>query len=202
MLNCESLSRYTEKCKEIGNIDPYNIPRHAWKDITTLLGGDLPDLRHSDIYQYLINFKSAYNHKELRAYRSLEAYKYFIAGWVSELLIADIKQGNGSTLCIVTAKVRHSQSLNEEALRPWFAMEKEGPIIAAHCSCVAGLGEACSHVAATMFAVESGANWTKKESCTSQPCGWVLPSCSSFKSAPLAKIDFTSPATKYKNFDK
>ncbi|KAK3880823.1 hypothetical protein Pcinc_014710 [Petrolisthes cinctipes] len=134
--------------------------------------------------------------------RSLEAYKYFIAGWVSELLIADIKQGNGSTSCIITAKVRHSQSLNEEALRPWFAMEKEGPIIAAHCSCVAGLGEACSHVAATMFAVESGANWTKKESCTSQPCGWVLPSCSSFKSAPLAKIDFTSPATKYKNFDK
>ncbi|KAK3889498.1 hypothetical protein Pcinc_006470 [Petrolisthes cinctipes] len=127
----------------------------------------LKDLRHSDIYQYLINFKSAYNHKELRAYRSLEAYKYFIAGWVSEFLIADIKQGNGSTLCIITAKVRHSQSLNEEALRPWFAMEKEGPIITAHCSCVAGLGEACSHVAATMFAVESGANWTKKESCTS-----------------------------------
>ncbi|KAK3889998.1 hypothetical protein Pcinc_006047 [Petrolisthes cinctipes] len=105
-------------------------------------------------------------------------------------------------LDIVSIKVRHSQSLNEEALRPWFAMEKEGPIIAAHCSGVAGLGEACSHVAATMFAVESGANWSKKESCTPQPCGWVLPSCSSFKSAPLAKIDFTSPATKYKNFDK
>ena len=65
-LNSAPLQRYTEKCKEIGNIDPYNIPRHSWKDITTLLGGDVPDLRHSDIYQYLINFKSVYNHKELK----------------------------------------------------------------------------------------------------------------------------------------
>ena len=97
MLNSESVSRYCDKCKEIGNIDPYMIPPHMWKDITTLLGGDLPDLRHSDIYQYLINFKSTYNHKELRAYRSLEAYKYFVAGWVSDLHIADIKQGNAST---------------------------------------------------------------------------------------------------------
>lgn len=61
LLNSEALCRYTKKCKEIGNVDAYNIPRHSFKDITTLLGGDLPDLRHSDIYQYLINFKSAFN---------------------------------------------------------------------------------------------------------------------------------------------
>ena len=66
-----------------------------WKDITTLLGGDLPDLPHSDIYQYLINFKSIYNHKELRAYRSLEAYKYFVAGWASDLHMQTSSKGMG-----------------------------------------------------------------------------------------------------------
>lgn len=107
ILNSEALCRYNEKCKEISNVDPYNIPLHRFKDITTLLAGDLPDLRHSDIYQYLIRFKSAFNHNELRAYRSLDSYKYFIAEWVSELLVADIVQGKGSTVSIVTAKVRY-----------------------------------------------------------------------------------------------
>ena len=106
-LNSNSVAQYRDKCKEIGNIDPYNIPTHKWKDITTLLGGDLPDLRHSDIYQYLIHFKNRYNHKTLRVYRSLEAYKYFVAGWVSELLITDINEGSASTVCIITAKLRY-----------------------------------------------------------------------------------------------
>lgn len=45
--NSTSVALYREKCKEIGNIDPYSIPKHKWKGITTLLGGDLAD---SDIY--------------------------------------------------------------------------------------------------------------------------------------------------------
>ena len=41
---------------------------------------------------------------------------------------------------IVTAHVRHSHSVTQAQLRQWFAAEKSGTIICAHCSCLAGLG--------------------------------------------------------------
>lgn len=76
-------------------------------DIATLLGCNLPDLRHNDMHKYLMNLKSKYNHKTLCACKSLEPYKYFVAGWISEQLITDINQGNASTVCIITASVRY-----------------------------------------------------------------------------------------------
>ena len=46
--NC--MAQYHEKCKEIGNVGPYKVAKHKCKDLTILLvGGHLPDLRHSDI---------------------------------------------------------------------------------------------------------------------------------------------------------
>lgn len=34
---------------KIGNVAPYNMPRHMWIDITALLGDDLLDLSYSAI---------------------------------------------------------------------------------------------------------------------------------------------------------
>ena len=95
-LNSKYVAQYVEKSKEIGCVDPYNIPQHQFQDITTPLGGELPKFQHSDIYSYLIYFKNVYTHKELKAYRSLEAYKYFVAGWVREILITDIVHPDSS----------------------------------------------------------------------------------------------------------
>lgn len=52
-------------------------------------------------------------------------------------------------------KVKHSQRMNEKALQVWFLAKIDGEIICAHCTCIAGLSETCSHVAALCFAVES-----------------------------------------------
>lgn len=52
-------------------------------------------------------------------------------------------------------KVLHSQSLNLPVLKPWIVCEEAGKVLAAHCTCIAGLGECCSHVGALLFAVES-----------------------------------------------
>ena len=46
---------------------------------------------------------------------------------------------------MIVGKVKHSQPLSAPALQPWVAVEKNGLIICAHCTCMAGLGEACSH---------------------------------------------------------
>ena len=46
--------------------------------------------------------------------------------------------------------------MREKPLTPWVVAECTGKILAAHCDCVAGLGETCSHVASLLFAIESG----------------------------------------------
>ena len=45
----------------------------------------------------------------------------------------------------------HSQGLNEKPLTPWIISMADGKILAAHCDCVAGVGEACSHVASLLW---------------------------------------------------
>ena len=52
-------------------------------------------------------------------------------------------------------KAMHSQRLRAKPLKPWIICERDGRIVAAHCDCIAGLGEACTHVAALLFAVEA-----------------------------------------------
>lgn len=43
--------------------------------------------------------------------------------------------------------------MNDTPLKPWILTKLDGKIISAHCTCVAGLSESCSHVGAICFAV-------------------------------------------------
>ena len=54
-----------------------------------------------------------------------------------------------------------------------------GTVICAHCTCMAGIGEACFHAAALLFAVEANT-----------PCSWLVPSYKKVEYAPISDIDF------------
>lgn len=43
--------------------------------------------------------------------------------------------------------------MNEPPLKVWILAQMDGEIICAHCTCLAGLSETCSHVGAICFAV-------------------------------------------------
>lgn len=43
--------------------------------------------------------------------------------------------------------------MNEPALKVWILAKMDGEIICAHCTCLAGLSETCSHVGAICYAV-------------------------------------------------
>ena len=55
---------------------------------------------------------------------------------------------------------------------------------------MAGLGEACSHIAALLFAVDANTLMRKNTSCTSGPCSWLLPGCKKVEYALISDIDF------------
>ena len=96
----------------------------------------------------------------------------------------------------------HSQKFGATPLSCWMIIEKSGEVCCAHCNCMAGLGEACSHIAAVLCYVEAAFRIKEKETCTQMKCEWVLPSyLKSVEYLPVCDIDFTSAKTKKRKLD-
>ena len=56
----------------------------------TLEWQDWPEVQYPDIFNYLITTPSPYTMQELKAYNSLEGYKQFVDGWVSDVKVSAI----------------------------------------------------------------------------------------------------------------
>ena len=100
---------------------------------------------------------------------------------------------------LLTARVRHSQQVSATPVKPWVAAENGETIICAHCTCMAGLGEACCHISAVFFVLEATTKMQKNVSCTSQLCSSLPPRMQKVEYAPISHIDFSIPAKKRKS---
>ena len=97
----------------------------------------------------------------------------------------------------------HSQRMNDTPLRPWLIAEKGGKIISAHCDCMAGLGEACTHIAATLFWVDATVRIRETKTVTQEKAYWMLPTgVKKIAYSQLSDIDFTSAKSKKVLLDK
>ncbi|SMN01988.1 hypothetical protein SPONN_289 [uncultured Candidatus Thioglobus sp.] len=99
-------------------------------------------------------------------------------------------------------QVRHSQRCNEPPLMCWVITEKTGEVCCAHCTCMAGLGETCTHVAAVLFYLETAVRINGQITGTQKECEWVIPAFQ--KRIPYLRvkdIDFSSPGSKKKGID-
>ena len=93
--------------------------------------------------------------------------------------------------------MRHSQRCTVAPLACWIIAEASGEIISAHCNCMAGLGEACTHVAAVAFFVESSCRQKGITLCTEKKCKWIVPSFQKdIPYLPVKDIDFRSAKRK------
>lgn len=95
-----------------------------------------------------------------------------------------------SAKCVVVAQVKHSQTLSATPLKVWVVFKLDGEVIRAHCTCMAGIGEARSQTAAVLFLVEANTQAKQNLSCTSFPCNWLPPSFRTVEFLPVCKIDF------------
>ena len=145
-LHSNAKSRYVEKLVAINlSIDSFSVQENKFelsKDFTKW-----PDISYADIFAYL-NFPSIYTKRSLKAYKSLECYKYVLSGLVFDIKVKRINNGN----YLIRAKIRHGQSMfTRTPNNTWICVKTDGEILYGHCSCMAGLGEVCSHVGAIMF---------------------------------------------------
>ncbi|XP_035998275.1 uncharacterized protein LOC118564393 isoform X2 [Fundulus heteroclitus] len=95
---------------------------------------DLPTVEAVDITNYLVLQTSFYTKQQMKAYKSMEAYNFFVCGWVHNLGAKRLHDDN----ILVFARVNHSQRSSETPLKTWIIAKKDGEVIAAHCNCMAG----------------------------------------------------------------
>ena len=96
-----------------------------------------PDVLYADIYYYLILTPSEYTHDQLKAYKSLDGYNYFVNGWVSNLNVTKTSGCPANYLFLANV-----QSLSPPSLKVWVAFKASGEVLCARCTCMAGLREA------------------------------------------------------------
>ena len=107
------------------------------------------------------------------------------------------------SLSLILTQVMHSMRLNEKFLQPWVVISQSGVVVSAHCDCMAGLAETCTHVGALLFKIEAVVRVREKATATGVPAYWIIPSSVNNVLPEVGfKITYTSAAMKRKTLDK
>lgn len=95
---------------------------------------------------------------------------------------------------IFVSQVNHLPRLEQGTLQVWILCQKNDTVSAAHCTCMAGVGEACACVGACLFAVETGIKIMKSRvACRRTMCGCPLIS-RKFSSSDSGTLTLHHPA--------
>lgn len=145
---------------------------HGYSDMSSL-----PNIDRIDIYNYLINFKDNFDHKKIKAYKSLDGYQLYMAGYVQNLkLCKNVGIENYIVMKFqVQPKTRKEDPINNVPYyEGWIIIESLRPSIkGAYCKCKGGADGACRHVVAALFEIAQYAEEANQISVTSQTCQWT-----------------------------
>ena len=113
--------------------DPCAIKERYWSDDVLLL----PDIQSLDMYHYLINTPSEFTHESLKAYKSLEAYNFFVCGHVHDIFIHKVVDAE---FIILKSMVLPSQRQGQKEVlyEVWCIVHQTGWIHSRNCTCMAG----------------------------------------------------------------
>uniref|UniRef100_A0AAV2MK29 SWIM-type domain-containing protein n=1 Tax=Knipowitschia caucasica TaxID=637954 RepID=A0AAV2MK29_KNICA len=104
-------------------------------------------------------------------YKEGKAFSYYKSGWVREMFYFRVPS---SKYCFLKAECVPSEKIRQIPHQVYVIIEQDtGRIEGAYCTCFAGLGQTCNHVAALLFKVDDA--WKRgitNQACTSLPCIW------------------------------
>ena len=69
---------------------------------------------------------------------------------------------------LLVGKVKHSYAVSQTPLKPRLAVRKSGSVECGHCTCMAGLGETCSHISALLYWLETAVRVHDQTMCASK----------------------------------
>lgn len=99
-LDTENQIQYQKKLKlSDGTQLPDPLSLNDWKSDVRLL----PDIGWGDLNNYLINTPSVFTQQSLKAYKSLEAYNFFVCGHVQDVYYNNIS--DDSKFCFLKSEV-------------------------------------------------------------------------------------------------
>ena len=98
LLSNQNKSRYKTKISKIDNVDPYTLKKADYLSEPQFY----PKITHADIITYLLFAPSPATKEELKCFKSLDAYKHFLCGWVRDI---GVKLFSNESICLVHGKV-------------------------------------------------------------------------------------------------
>ncbi|CAH1265590.1 Hypp3211 [Branchiostoma lanceolatum] len=151
--------------------DPLQFKDEVW--LTEAEGlEEWPNVMYFDICDYLMKDHPGkdqdLNSRILNAYKEGKAFTYYSSGWLQEVYCCK-RDG-----CVyLRAKCRPSARVNDIPHNVWVCCDPTGTVKRAYCSCTAGLGQTCNHIAALLFTVEAAVRTNMvRPACTSTACKW------------------------------
>ncbi|KAK3703601.1 hypothetical protein QZH41_019155 [Actinostola sp. cb2023] len=144
----------------------------------------MPTLSLFDITNYLLesprhqdkNFEK-FGKERLLRYKTLRSYRLWKEDHINSLQYHDFVPSIALVRCLSLASFEKQGT----EYKTFVAISKETrKILYGHCHCVAGLGEACTHVAGLLFAIEEFVSEGLTElpddlTCTEKLCKWIVP---------------------------
>uniref|UniRef100_A0A8W8KYV8 SWIM-type domain-containing protein n=1 Tax=Magallana gigas TaxID=29159 RepID=A0A8W8KYV8_MAGGI len=112
----------------------------------------------------------------MQCYRQyIRGLNFYKEGYIHKIMINEIS--DTCQMCYIRSKCY--PSMHKGVYEQWLLVSKEEPfqVVKANCTCPAGCGEGCTHIAGLLFALEGRPSIDELEDmpCTSKPCQWNQP---------------------------
>lgn len=106
-----------------------------------------PEMSYGDIFNYFV-LSLGVDGAAMKNYKSTEAYQYLHSGKVGRVLLH-----TEGEFVFLKADVNPSQT-SSASHSAWVLVSASGAVETTGCSCIAGLGQSCSHAAAILWKVD------------------------------------------------
>uniref|UniRef100_A0A8W8MTH7 SWIM-type domain-containing protein n=1 Tax=Magallana gigas TaxID=29159 RepID=A0A8W8MTH7_MAGGI len=147
----------------------------------------IPTLTFSDIYSFIIERPTSHGIavKNFKGFN--KSIKHFEAGDVQDIRVSEVNSS------IIYVRATCQASIKKQQYQVYTCMSKPNTstphIRHAYCQCPIGLAQACSHIGALLLALSHAKpSKSSPESCTFQPCKWIIPGRQVKPTGPITSL--------------